>query len=211
MTEDSRLNRRDMLRRMALAAGGIALGTALPALAAPKQETGKKSPERRKFSDKVIWDFEGCMDHPRSQRVQPFVHEGQVYAVFWLPGLKTFVAKVPLSGGKGETAPLMPGHVTGEDPHRGYRIAVDSSGRVHVVGDMHGSAWVKHWLSTKPKDISSFEFACGADSNAGPALTTLAFRGHADRAKHSGKQPSDSHENQDDACIFPVQMKFTAS
>ena len=177
MHEESPLRRRELLRLFALAAGGLALGQTLPAFAAAKPEASKKAAEARKFTNKVIWDFEGCMDHPRSQRVQPFVHEGQVYAVFWMPGLKTYVVKVPLAGGKGETAPLMPGHVTGEDPHRGYRIAVDPTGRVHVVGDMHGSAWVKHWLSKKPKDISAFEFACGADSNAGPAGAEVTYPG----------------------------------
>ena len=181
MREESFLSRRELCRLIALAAGGAMLGQRLPIMADAKQEASKaasgpkKAEGARKFTDRVVWDFEGCMDHPRSQRVDPCVHEGQVYAVFWLPGLKTYVVKVPLSGGKGETAPLMPGHVTGEDPHRGYKIAVDTAGHVHVVGDMHGSAWVKHWLSKKPKDITAFDYACGADSNTGPAGAEVTY------------------------------------
>lgn len=177
MKDPALLTRRQLCLTLASAAGALAfVGLPFPSLSAkPNPAAAKKGDGEKKFSDKVVWDFEGCMDHPRSQRVQPFVHEGQIYAVFWMPGLQTFVAKVPLAGGKGETAPLMPGHVTGEDPHRGYRIAVDSTGRVHVVGDMHGSAWVKHWLSRNPKDISGFDFACGADSKAGPTGAEVTY------------------------------------
>lgn len=68
------------------------------------------------------------------------------------------IAKIPLDGGRVQTAPLMPGHVTGSDPHRFYSVALDSEGYIHVSGDMHSSGHVKHWLSRKPEDISEFVF-----------------------------------------------------
>lgn len=85
-------------------------------------------------------------------------YKGHAYKIFLLPGYQTMIAKIPLDGGKVQTAPLMPGHVTGHDPHRFYAVAVDSAGYIHVSGDMHGSGRVKHWLSKRPEDISEFVF-----------------------------------------------------
>lgn len=172
------LSRRALCGRLFLAA----LGASLHPLAAAERKNGqglpKKGPQpagKRSFERKVLWEFSGCWDHPRMKRVLPTVHQGHLYAVIWLPELLTHVVKIPMSGGSGQIAPLMPGHVTGEDPHRSYRIAGDPTGRIHVSGDMHGSAFVKHWVTRKPGDISAFEFACGPGSNRGPQGAEVTY------------------------------------
>lgn len=174
----SPLPRRELCRRLALATGGLLLG-GWNAWASAKPEPAKAPAKKvglaRKFDSKVVWEFDGCWDHPRMLRVKPIIHDGSVYAVIWLPELKTHVVKVPLGGGKTQLAPLMPGHVTGEDPHRSYVIAADSAGRIHVTGDMHGSAWVKHWLSREREDVAAFDFACGLGSNLGPQGAEVTY------------------------------------
>jgi hypothetical protein len=167
------LSRAEFCRRLALAAFGSTV--ALSTRAEPAKPAPAKTVVPRKFETKVLWEFEGGWDHPRMKRILPIVHNGNLYAVIWLPELQTHVAKVPLNGGKGQVAPLMPGHVTGEDPHRGYRVAADSVGRLHVSGDMHGSAFVKHWLARQPEDIGGFDFACGVGSNLGPAGAEVTY------------------------------------
>ncbi|WP_395719204.1 BNR-4 repeat-containing protein [Prosthecobacter sp.] len=117
-----------------------------------------------KFKSKVLWEFDAMdADHNRKSLVRAF--KGHAYKLFLLPGYQTMIAKIPLDGSQVQTAPLMPGHVTGSDPHRFYSLAVDAAGYVHVSGDMHSSAHVKHWLSKKPEDISEFVFTSdlGAD------------------------------------------------
>ena len=101
-------------------------------------------------------------------RVTTHVYNGNVYVWVLLPGLKTHIVKVPLDGGKAQMFPLMPGHVTGDDPHRYYTIAADALGYIHVVGDMHSSAHVKHWVSKKPEDISEFVSTSDSDANKRP-------------------------------------------
>jgi hypothetical protein len=177
----NRLTRRALCRRLLMSAMGLTFGGTLPALVQGAPEAAKaaapvKSPAaKRKFETKVLWEFAGCWDHPRMKRVLPVAFKGNLYAVIWLPELKTHLVKVPLTGGEGQVAPLMPGHVTGEDPHRSYRLAADSTGRLHVTGDMHGSAFVKHWLSRKPEDITAFDFACGVGSNRGPQGAEVTY------------------------------------
>jgi hypothetical protein len=101
-------------------------------------------------------------------RVTTHVYNGNVYVWVLLPGLKTHIVKVPLDGGRAQMFPLMPGHVTGDDPHRYYTIAADALGYIHVVGDMHSSAHVKHWVSKKPEDISEFVFTSNDGENKRP-------------------------------------------
>ena len=101
-------------------------------------------------------------------RVTTHVYNGNAYLWVLLPELKTMIVKVPLDGGKTQMFPLMPGHVTGDDPHRYYTIGADALGYIHVVGDMHSSAHVKHWISKKPEDISEFVFTSDMGANKRP-------------------------------------------
>jgi hypothetical protein len=84
-----------------------------------------------------------------------------------LPDRKVMILKAPFDGGEAQLSPL--NWTAGTDPHRFYEIGVDSLGYIHVVGDMHGSAHVKHWVSKKPEDISEFVFTSdlGADKRPG--------------------------------------------
>jgi len=178
-------SRRNFCRTLALPAGALALGSAFPAFAAepsekPQDESAPPAPARndatdKEYETKVLWNFDGCLSDRFMQRVHPYVYNGNVYMFILLPGLKTMIAKVPLDGGKVEMFPLMPGHVTGNDPHRYYAIAADSLGHIHVSGDMHSSAYVKHWISKKPEDISGFVFAAGAGSNKGPQGVNVTY------------------------------------
>jgi hypothetical protein len=121
-----------------------------------------------KCETKVLWDFSGCIEDRFMDRVTCHVYNGNVYLWILLPGLKTHIVKVPLDGGKAQMFPLMPGHVTGDDPHRFYTIAADALGYIHVVGDMHSSAHVKHWVSKRPEDISEFVFTSDDGENKRP-------------------------------------------
>lgn len=160
----SSLTRRTFCRTLALPAGALVLGGALPAWAKKEepQESPRVSPAsgsaKTKWETKVLWDFDGCLEHRFMERVTTHVYNGNVYAWVLLPGLKTQIVKVPLDGGEAQMFPLMPGHVTGDDPHRYYTIGADAMGHIHVVGDMHSSAHVKHWVSKKPEDIAEFVF-----------------------------------------------------
>ena len=171
---DSAITRRHFARILALPAGALVLGSALPAWAkdkkqppAPVSPSGSGS-SKMKCETKVLWDFDGCLEDRFMQRVTTHVYNGNVYVWVLLPGLKTHIVKVPLDGGKAQVFPLMPGHVTGDDPHRFYTIAADALGYIHVVGDMHSSAHVKHWVSKKPEDISEFAFTSDDGENKRP-------------------------------------------
>ena len=84
-----------------------------------------------------------------------------------LPDLKVMILKAPFDGGKAQLSPLL--NVTaGTDPHRFYDIGIDSLGYIHVVGDMHSTAHVKHWISKKPEDISEFVSTSDSDANKRP-------------------------------------------
>ena len=167
ITKASRnVTRRSFCRMLALPTGALVLGNALPAWA----EKNNKPPAEKSAAPtqpnslkqacetKVLWDFPGCLEDRFMNRVTTHVYNGNVYLWVLLPGYKTRIVKVPLDGGKAQMFPLMPGHVTGSDPHRFYTIAADALGCLHVVGDMHSSAHVKHWISRKPEDISEFVF-----------------------------------------------------
>lgn len=164
-TEEPRhFTRRRFCRKLALPAGAIVFGSTLPAWSKAKKPPAAPSGSTRsdsaktKCDTKVLWDFDGCIEDRFMDRVTTHVYNGNVYVWVLLPGLKTHIVKVPLDGGKVEMYPLMPGHVTGDDPHRYYTIGADSQGYIHVVGDMHSSAHVKHWVSKRPEDISEFVF-----------------------------------------------------
>jgi hypothetical protein len=174
-SEESRpITRRHFARTLALPAGALMLGSALPAWAkAKKQPPAPASPSgsgssKTKWETKVLWDFDGCVEHRFMGRVTTHVFNGNVYAWVLLPGLKTMIVKVPLDGGKTQMFPLMAGHVTGDDPHRYYIIGADALGYIHVVGNMHSSAHVKHWVSRKPEDISEFVFTSDMAENKRP-------------------------------------------
>jgi hypothetical protein len=129
-----------------LSAGALFLGS-LPGASAAQP----------KFKSKVLWEFD-AMDAGHNRKSLVRAYQGHAYKIFLLPGYQTMIAKIPLDGGEVQTAPLMPGHVTGSDPHRFYSVAVDAEGYIHVSGDMHSSGHVKHWLSKRPEDISEFVF-----------------------------------------------------
>jgi hypothetical protein len=146
---------------------------AKPLIQAAERKTSPSQNEpdyenKEKYETKVLWDFNGCVSDRFMQRVYPTVYNGNVYLFILLPEFKTMIVKVPLDGGKVQMEPLMPGHVTGNDPHRYYAIDADSLGYIHVTGDMHSSPFVNHWISKKPEDISEFVFAAGLGSNKGP-------------------------------------------
>lgn len=155
--------RRDFCRRLALPAGALMLGNAQFGWAKNKKPQGKPATPTHpagtqpKFTSKVLWEFD-AMDADQNKKSLVCGYKGNAYKIFLLPGYQTMIAKIPLDGSPVKTAPLMPGHVTGSDPHRFYAVAVDSAGYIHVSGDMHGSGHVKHWLSKKPEDISEFVF-----------------------------------------------------
>lgn len=153
----SQLTRRTFCR--SLSAAALAIGSQQSAWAATPR-----------FKSKVLWEFDAMdADHNRKSLVRAF--KGNAYKIFLLPGYQTMIAKIPLDGGKVQTAPLMPGHVTGSDPHRFYAIGVDAEGYIHVSGDMHSSGHVKHWISKKPEDISEFVFT----SDQGPEKRPQGF------------------------------------
>ncbi len=177
ITKASRnVTRRSFCRMLALPTGALVLGNVLPAWAEknnkppaeksadPTQPNSLKQP----CETKVLWDFDGCIEDRFMDRVTTHVYKGNVYVWVLLPGLKTHIVKVPLAGGKAQTFPLMPGHVTGDDPHRYYTIGADAQGYIHVVGDMHSSAYVKHWVSKRPEDISEFVFTSDMGDNQRP-------------------------------------------
>jgi hypothetical protein len=131
---------------------------AFPAAGSLRAEDRPAANDKNKYETKVLWEFDGCLQHRFMKRVTTYVYNGNVYLWVLLPDYKTMIVKVPLDGGKAQMAPLMPGHVTGADPHRYYFIAADSLGHIHVSGDMHSSAHVKHWVSKRPEDISEFVY-----------------------------------------------------
>ena len=167
------ITRRSFCRTLALPAGALVLGSALPAGAKKKKPQDKPSAPAQhdaaqaEFSSKVLWEFD-AMDAGQNRKSLVCAYKGNAYKIFLLPGYKTMIAKIPLDGGAVQTAPLMPGHVTGSDPHRYYAVAVDSEGYIHVSGDMHSSAHVKHWSSKKPEDISEFVFTSDLGGNKRP-------------------------------------------
>ena len=169
-----RISRRNFCRSLTLPTGALVLGSALPAWSkAKKQPTAPPSPAgsgsaKTKCETIILWDFDGCLEHRFMERVTTHVYNGNVYLWILLPGLKTQIVKVPLDGSKAQMFPLMPGHVTGDDPHRYYTIGADALGYIHVVGDMHSSAHVKHWISKKPEDISEFVFTSDMGDNKRP-------------------------------------------
>jgi BNR repeat-containing family member len=172
--EHRHLNRRSFCRTLALPAGALMLGNGLRAWAkaktqppAPASPSGSDS-SKTKCETKVLWDFDGCIEDRFMDRVTCHVYNGNVYLWVLLPELKTHIVKVPLDGGKAQMDPLMPGHTTGSDPHRYYTIAADALGYIHVVGDMHSSPIVKHWISKRPEDISEFVFTSNLGDNKRP-------------------------------------------
>lgn len=169
------VSRRHFCRTLALPAGALLLGGALPAWAKKKkrEETEPATPSgpdsaKTKCETKVLWDFDGCLEDRFMNRVTVYVYNNNAYTWVLLPGYKTMIVKASLNGGQAQMFPLMPGHVTGADPHRFYTIAADALGYIHVVGDMHSSAHVKHWISKKPEDITEFVFTSDQGENRRP-------------------------------------------
>ena len=148
------ISRRSFCRTLVWPAGALVLGHALPIWARQKKNSqeGPSSPAQpdsveTKYETKVLWDFDGCIEDRFMNRVTTHVYKGHAYLWVLLPEYKTMIVKAPLDGGKAQMYPLMPGHTTGSDPHRYYTIAADALGYIHVVGDMHSSPIVKHWIS----------------------------------------------------------------
>ena len=172
--ESHPLARRHFCRSLALSAGALMIGSGESARAERKKQPAQSAPpsgsdsSKTKYETKILWDFDGCIEDRFMARVTTHVYNGNVYVWVLLPGLKTHIVKVPLDGGQAQMFPLMPGHVTGDDPHRYYTIAADALGYIHVVGDMHSSAHVKHWVSKKPEDISEFVFTSDDGENKRP-------------------------------------------
>ncbi|MEI7729156.1 MAG: BNR-4 repeat-containing protein [Verrucomicrobiota bacterium] len=137
-------------------------------LASLRAENKPDGQNETRYETKVLWDFSGCIEDRFMVRVTTHVYNGHVYLWVLLPGYKTMIVKVPLQGGEAQMFPLMPGHVTGDDPHRFYTIATDALGYIHVVGDMHSSAYVKHWVSKNPEDISEFIYTSKMGTNKRP-------------------------------------------
>ena len=128
---------RHLVRTLAWVGVALTLGIALPAFAdkakkgqekEPPPATAPDDPSRPKFETKVLWDFSGCLEDRFMRRVTSHVYNGNVYLWVLLPEYKTMIVKVPLNGGEAQMFPLMPGHVTGADPHRYYTIAADALG-----------------------------------------------------------------------------------
>jgi hypothetical protein len=140
-----------------------------------QNESKPTGEDKTRYETKVLWDFDGCVEDRFMNRVSNHVYNGNVYLWVLLPEFKTIIVKVPLDGGKAQMYPLMPGHVTGSDPHRFYTIAADAQGYIHVVGDMHSSPHVKHWISKKPEDISEFVFTSGLGSNKRPQGCNVTY------------------------------------
>jgi len=170
--ESNHLTRRRFYRTLVLLAGALVLVSALPAWAAKKKKQpptpALRGSAKQECETKVLWDFSGCIEDRFMNRVTTHVYNGNAYLWVLLPEFKTMIVKVPLDGGKAQMYPLMPGHITGNDPHRFYTIAADAQGYIHVVGDMHSSAHVKHWVSKRPEDISEFVFTSNLGSNKRP-------------------------------------------
>ena len=169
-----RLHRRDFCRAVVVPAAALCFGSAFPAVGKRKKEQEQPSaptpPDaaQPRYETRVLWDFDGCLEDRFMNRVTTHVYNGNAYLWVLLPGYKTMIVKVPLEGGAAQMCPLMPGHVTGSDPHRFYTIAADAQGYIHVVGDMHSSAHVKHWISRKPEDISEFIYTSDSGENKRP-------------------------------------------
>lgn len=130
---------------------------------------------KTKCETKVLWDFGGCIEDRFMNRVSTHVYNGNVYLWVLLPEFQTMIVKAPLDGGQTQMYPLMPGHVTGSDPHRFYTIAADALGYIHVVGDMHSSPHVKHWISKRPEDISEFAFTSNLGDNKRPQGFSVTY------------------------------------
>ncbi len=154
------ITRRNFCRNLALPAGALVLGSALPAwagkrhkkeaekLAAPAQPApAQPEPAAPKYETKVLWDFDGLLkDSPNPKSNRPRVYNGNAYLIVILPGRQVKIVKVPLDGGKVQREPLWksnPEFVAGTDNHRFYAVGIDAQGYIHVSGDMHQSKWVK--------------------------------------------------------------------
>ena len=209
-TEESNpVSRRSFCRTLALPAGAIVLGSALPAWARRNKQEKPSTPaqqdsEQPKYETKVLWDFGGCIEDRFMDRVSTYVYNGNVYLWVLLPEFKTTIVKVPLDGSTVQMYPLMPGHTTGDDPHRYYRIAADSLGYVHVCGDMHSSPFVKHWISKRPEDISEFCF-CG---RRGQQPRAAGVEGHLSAfLSQSGWSSLSHHPQQRTTTLGPLPQR----
>jgi hypothetical protein len=174
--------RRHFCRALAWPVGAMVLGSTPPGwgkekkrkqaeTSAPSQSASAKT----KCETKVLWDFDGCLEDRFMNRVSLHVYNGHAYTWVLLPGYKTMIVKVPLAGGAAQIFPLMPGHVTGADPHRFYAIAADAQGYIHVSGDMHSSGHVKHWISKRPEDISEFVYTSGLGEKKRPQGLNVTY------------------------------------
>lgn len=171
----SAITRRQFTRALALPAGVLLLGGALPAWAEKTKDKqakpsvpAKADRSQPKYECKLLWDSGDIEDAGQNKKSIVRAYKGHAYKIFILPGMETMIAKIPLDGGKVQTAPLMPGHLTSVDPHCFCAIGLDSEGYIHVSGDVHSSAHPKHWISTKPEDISEFVFTSKLGENKRP-------------------------------------------
>ena len=104
-TEESNpVSRRSFCRTLALPAGAMVLGSALPAWARRNKQENPSTPAQQdsdqpKYETKVLWDFGGCIEDRFMDRVSTYVYNGNVYLWVLLPEFKTTIVKVPLDGG----------------------------------------------------------------------------------------------------------------
>jgi len=106
----------------------------------------------------------------KANTFQIWVHKGNVYAIYALPGdpgdwrsRRMMVAKIALDGSGAVTHPLVAGtnpavrgYCLSPNNHKTWEIAVDRAGYIHVCGDMHTHMDMGYWRSDKPEDVSSF-------------------------------------------------------
>ena len=171
--EPNRITRRCFCRSLALPAGALVLGSAMPAWAKKKkkiQEDDKPStstPIDPNYETKVIWESGDIYENAFNAKTNVRAYNKHAYMGIVLTDRKVMILKAPLEGGEAQLSPLL--NVTaGTDPHRFYDIGIDSLGYIHVVGDMHSSAHVKHWISKKPEDITEFISTSDSDANKRP-------------------------------------------
>lgn len=174
--ESNLITRRHFARILALPVGALVLGSALPAWAKKKkkkQEDEKPTastpadPADPNYETKIIWESGEVYEKDFNGKTNVRAYNNHAYMVVVLPDKQVMILKAPFDGGKAQLLPLL--NVTaGTDPHRFYDIGIDSLGYIHVVGDMHGSAHVKHWISKKPENISEFVSTSDLGANKRP-------------------------------------------
>jgi len=112
--------------------------------------------------------------------------KGNTYFVWVDKDQRPVITKVSPDGEDTRSIDNDPNYLVKKDVHHTFSLGIDKDGYIHVTGDMH-NYWPKkqnylsrfdnanslYWKSSKPEDISSFEFQ-GSDINKG-----LPFSGYS--------------------------------